>query len=241
MVDGVKCSLSTAERLARLLQLRTRWRHLDWTKVMPIPTIASCYAYELAGGAYATISPTVAGSGLEVPRTFALTWLPTISEGARSVKREDVGFEALDFAIDPSQDLVAFSQIVRGDTARYTPIIFGLIHVLTSRSRSMVIHLRTISDNRPHPKAKGDLQTSIVNAPRVATPHIVDDVVGMFVYTSIYPRLLIWHWPSGARLVVSTSAISLRPLPSSAGTTTATIGVSSGTASSRVWTLAATG
>ncbi|KAI0710779.1 hypothetical protein C8Q76DRAFT_738672 [Earliella scabrosa] len=54
MVDGIGFNLSTAERLARLLQLRARWRSLEWTRVITISTPVS-FQQCVVDGVYASM------------------------------------------------------------------------------------------------------------------------------------------------------------------------------------------
>ena len=105
MADGTGCHLSTSERLTRLLQLRARWRSLDWARVDRISTPTLCQAYELVDGVFASsrLEDEIIGS-----RHLALTWLPTSTNAEpKIIEREDVGVTIRDFAIDPSQDLMA--------------------------------------------------------------------------------------------------------------------------------------
>lgn len=105
LVDGIGCTLTIPERLALLLQRRARWRYLDWTAVKPIPAPALCQAYELVDGVLASSMADVPSRG---SRHLALTWLPTSREPQeRTVERHDLGITVRDFAIDPSQDLIA--------------------------------------------------------------------------------------------------------------------------------------
>lgn len=102
LVNGVDCSMSTADRLKLLLDRRRRWNHLEWTKIKSIVVSGQCHAYELVNDTLG-ISKGVLGS-----RHLSLTTLPTSSRPAQMVERDDVGLNTRDFAMDPSQDLVAF-------------------------------------------------------------------------------------------------------------------------------------
>ena len=112
MEDGVDCPLSIAERLARLLQLRGRWRAVDWAGTAKVSAPALTKAYEFADGVYA--SSRVQGAVFR-SRHLALTWLPTLATGgggeSRVIEREDVGLSIRDFAMDPSQDLIVLLQV----------------------------------------------------------------------------------------------------------------------------------
>ncbi len=104
MVDGIDCRLTPSERLARLLELRARWRSLEWAQVRKINAPWQCQAYELVDSVFASsrVDNMFIGS-----RHLALTWLPTPAEGARRIEWQDMGFILRDFAMDPSQDLLA--------------------------------------------------------------------------------------------------------------------------------------
>ncbi|RPD53899.1 hypothetical protein L226DRAFT_469953 [Lentinus tigrinus ALCF2SS1-7] len=177
LVDGTRCTLSTSERLARLLELRARWRYLDWTGVKHISAPAMCQAYELVDGVFASSM----GNGLSGSRHLALTWLPTTREEERTVEREDLGVTVRDFAIDPSQDLMAL--------------------VIADEVASFNIHLRTMSENKPHPRAaKPELKAPIPFQVGNSFIQIVDDIVGTFFWVH-GPGLLIWNWRTGKNVV----------------------------------------
>ena len=124
LVDGVGCSLSTAERLQRLLELRTRWRHLDWTRVTQISSPAKIYAHAMAQGVVATYS---------LLEHLSVTWLPTAATPQpRTVERGDIGINVFQLAIDPSQDLIAFLALDKqqkryGPDIRFLTVTFDLI------------------------------------------------------------------------------------------------------------------
>ena len=103
LVDEVGCPLPVAERYKLLMERRKRWRWLDWSQVAAFPTPALCQAYELVDGVFASSMST----GLGASRHLSLTRLPTASEPARTTEWQDLGAPIRDFAIDPSQDLVA--------------------------------------------------------------------------------------------------------------------------------------
>lgn len=106
--DGIECSLSTADRLARLLELRVRWRHLDWTRVVqlsPLPPNIND-SYKILDGVCATyLHP---GDGALRARRLSLTWLPTSTNpNPRTIVTRDTGLDIEDLVMDPSQDLIA--------------------------------------------------------------------------------------------------------------------------------------
>lgn len=99
MVDGSSRRLSYAERLKMLLDRRKAWLSLTWKRHSIVPMPGACQAYELVGGVFAK---TTGG------RHFIASWLPSGTEDGHQLPRDDLGLLTRDFAIDPTQDLVAF-------------------------------------------------------------------------------------------------------------------------------------
>ncbi|TBU44170.1 hypothetical protein BD309DRAFT_990477 [Dichomitus squalens] len=176
LVEGLGCTYTTAERLQLLLQRRARWRYLDWSRIVPISAPGLCQAYELVDGVFASSM----GNDFFGSRHLELTWLPTSTQEARKIEREDLGIRIRDFAIDPSQDLMAL--------------------VLADDVTSMTIHLRTISRNEPHPKARIPELRATVPQVRNCFVQIVDDVIGAFFWFH-GPGLVIWNWRTGKKVV----------------------------------------
>ncbi|KAJ8475000.1 hypothetical protein ONZ51_g6826 [Trametes cubensis] len=182
LVDGVGCPLPVAERYKLLMERRKRWRYLAWWQATTFPAPASCQAYELVDGVFASSRSMPLGAS----RHISFTRLPAPSEPARTTEREDLGVPIRDFAIDPSQDLVA---LVVDDVPENNPgrINFG-------------VNLRTISENKPHPGAgKTELHAPIPFSVGASFIQIVDDVIGVFFWVH-GPGLIIWNWRTG-RLV----------------------------------------
>ncbi|KAI0370752.1 hypothetical protein BV20DRAFT_1035699 [Pilatotrama ljubarskyi] len=181
LIDGVGCTLSLAERYELLLERRRRWRTLDWTQVVPVPAPALCQAYELVDGVFASSMATMESEFAGGSRHLSITRLPTSSEPAQTIEREDIGFPVRDFAIDPSQDLVAL--------------------VLADAFRDLVVRLHTISENKPHPQAAVPELTMLLPSQMDSSfIQIVDDVVGIFFWMH-GPGLVIWNWRTGQTMV----------------------------------------
>ena len=135
MVDGIGCNLSTAERLARLLQLRARWRSLEWTRVITISTPVS-FQQCVVDGVYASM-PEVDNPS----RRLTLTCLSSNGdvEVPRVLQMEDTEENIHAFALDPSQNLVVLlleedplvyvfrSYEVRIATHSLQPSVFGTV------------------------------------------------------------------------------------------------------------------
>ncbi|KAH9841153.1 uncharacterized protein C8Q71DRAFT_702214 [Rhodofomes roseus] len=189
LVDGVGVNLTTAERLALLLDRRKRWRTLDWMSRTAVSVPGACQAYELVDGVFA--KSMMSGAPLYGPGSHHLnaTWLPTRAHPPRSLVREDIGVATRDFAIDPSQDLIAFVDADNGDN---------------SQTR-IQIYLRTISTNARHPHAAlPELVAPIPFELGSSFIQIVDDVVGMFFWVH-GPGLIIWNWQTAEVVVKRTS------------------------------------
>lgn len=104
--DGDPCGLSSAERLALLRDRRRAWRTLDYTRRSTVSVAGRCNAYELVGGVFAkTMDTTAHGGG---SRHLSTSYLPTRQDEAKETVTEDIGLPTRDFAIDPTQDLIAF-------------------------------------------------------------------------------------------------------------------------------------
>lgn len=110
LVDGSRKpgSPNTAERLDLLLDRRRRWRELDWTKRVTVPLPGQCQAYEFVGG---TFSKSMSADGWSGSKHLNVTWLPGREGEQKTVIREDLGVPTKDFAIDPSQDLIALVEM----------------------------------------------------------------------------------------------------------------------------------
>lgn len=110
MIDGARAhsSLATAERLHLLLNRRARWRTLDWTDTFELDLDGLCHAYELVGGVFAK---TMGQANANGARHLTTIDLPTRDVPAVKRIREDMGVSSRDFAIDPSQDLLAIVEI----------------------------------------------------------------------------------------------------------------------------------
>lgn len=113
--------LTTQERLNLLLDRRRRWRTLDWTQRITVPLPGACQAYELVGGVFAK---SMRGNGNEElwppgSKHLMATWLPTrhftaidgIHGSVKSIVTEDLGIPTRDFAIDPTQDILALVEV----------------------------------------------------------------------------------------------------------------------------------
>ncbi|EKM51060.1 uncharacterized protein PHACADRAFT_103833 [Phanerochaete carnosa HHB-10118-sp] len=186
LVDGTRKpgSPSTAERLKLLLDRRRRWRELDWTQKVVVPIPGQCQAYEFVGGTFAKSMGT--GDNWTGSKHLNVTWLPTRDGQARSLVREDLGVPTRDFAVDPSQDMIA---LVEMDEHHFDSV-------------QIKVHIRTISKNQKHPLAAKECLTAPIPF-QVGTCfiQIVGDVVGMFFWLH-GPGLLVWNWRSGEMLVV---------------------------------------
>ncbi|KIP07609.1 hypothetical protein PHLGIDRAFT_413636 [Phlebiopsis gigantea 11061_1 CR5-6] len=193
LVDGSRTpgSPSTGERLQLLLDRRRRWRQLDWTKKEVVPLPGKCQAYEFVGGTFSksmSSAPADPWGSSPASKHLNVTWLPGREAQHTAVIREDLGVPMKDFAIDPSQDLIA---LVEMDEHHITSV-------------KIKVHLRTISTNAKHPSAaKACLSAPIPFQVGTCFIQIVHDVVGMFFWLH-GPGLIVWNWRTGEMLVLRT-------------------------------------
>lgn len=111
MLDGPPSTVTISERLEQLRTLRRAWTLFEWKKEVRVPMPGFCHAYELVGGVFAkTFSSGSIDHNQSGSRRFISCWLPSSSAPGHTLVRNDIGISTRDFAIDPSQDLIAFVQ-----------------------------------------------------------------------------------------------------------------------------------
>ncbi|KIK36486.1 hypothetical protein CY34DRAFT_811252 [Suillus luteus UH-Slu-Lm8-n1] len=188
MLDGPQSTASVAERLEQLRNLRRAWILFEWKKEVRIPMPGFCQAYELVGGVFAKTSSSVGDHNQFSPRKFISSWLPSSSDPGHTLVRADIGVSTRDFAIDPSQDLIA---LVQSDNN------------FVNDSGHTEVHMRTISSNIKHPEASSPvLRTLTLSTMTNAFIQIVDDVIGMMFWMELErPHIIIWNWKTGQTLV----------------------------------------
>jgi hypothetical protein len=111
LVDCPNFSLPTAQRLETLLDRRQSWARLRWRRRVPIEISGTCSACDFVGGVFAKTASTEDGGG----KPFLSTWLPSRDDRGHEVAFPDIGLRAIELAIDPSQDLVAFVVMGRAE------------------------------------------------------------------------------------------------------------------------------
>ncbi|KAG1882376.1 hypothetical protein F4604DRAFT_1921544 [Suillus subluteus] len=109
----------------------------------------------------------------------------SLSDLARE-RKEDIGISTRDFAIDPSQDLIALVQcdddLCSMNNSSYTGV-----------------HIHTISSNFKHPEALSPVIRTLTQSTMTsAFIQIVDDVIGMMFWMEFEnPHITIWNWKTG--------------------------------------------
>ncbi|KAH7907612.1 hypothetical protein BJ138DRAFT_1159727 [Hygrophoropsis aurantiaca] len=194
MTDGPPGPISPAERLQRLRDLRHAWSALEWRKSLLIPMPGACMAYELVGGVFAKVNAISGGRGSQ---QFRAVWLPSADQLEQSLIRDDLAIPTRDFAIDPSQDLIA---LVEAED-RNGDILAAFGHFFPTAN--LCIHLRTISTNAPHPQAQSPvIRLSLFLPINNAFIQFVNDVLGILFFTEpLRPRIILWNWKTGKTLV----------------------------------------
>jgi hypothetical protein len=188
MLDGPQSTVTIAERLEQLRALRRAWTLFEWKKEVRVPMHGFCHAYELVGGVFAKTSSQAGIHNQSGPRKFISSWLPSSSDPGHTLVRKDIGISTRDFAIDPSQDLIA---LVQSDDD------------FVNDSSYTEVHIRTISSNVKHPEATSPvLRTLTLSTMTSAFIQIVDDVIGMMFWVEFEsPHITIWNWKTGQILV----------------------------------------
>ncbi|KIM36026.1 hypothetical protein M413DRAFT_449469 [Hebeloma cylindrosporum] len=140
---------------------RRAWELLDWKRTTTIEVAPHCQAYELVADVFASSD----GSKLSI------VGLPSSrSDGYTMTRTPDVPFR--DFAIDPTQDIVAFLEV--------------------SIQSAQRIHVRNISTNAPLIVLGFTIPPN--NNFKNPVLQFGQDLLGLY-YTS---RILIWNWQQGS-------------------------------------------
>ncbi|KAJ7453673.1 hypothetical protein B0H11DRAFT_271887 [Mycena galericulata] len=184
MNPGPSAELSPVEKLERLYHWRRAWRDIDWTSRTVFPIDTNPRAYELVGGVFAQQNTWPQSD-------FTAIRLPCSAQHSGQVQATaNIGIQSLDFAMDPTQDLVIF------------------LHKDPDPDEIGNFDCRSLSSGglRPHPLA---------SAPRLSFDlrddtfqriflQIADDVVGLLFRTSQREgslRLVLFNWRTGTQLV----------------------------------------
>jgi hypothetical protein len=179
MVRGDSGVLTHAETLKALHDRRRAWRNLEWSSktVVEIEPLDSCRAYELVGGFFA-LQP-------QGPDFLTISLYGIVEDPENARDTHDIGIDPQDlqdFAIDPTQDLIALVHAPPG------------VHAY--------LELRTISSQEPHPLASHPvLSFYLVRNPFFTISiQIVDNVVGMFFTEQL--GLVLFNWQTGILIFV---------------------------------------
>ncbi|VDB86094.1 unnamed protein product [Peniophora sp. CBMAI 1063] len=181
--------LSTSERLSLLQTRRKSWRTLTLNEpAASIHLPGNCQAYDLVGGYYGKCAgPADTESDSLEPgerRSITLVTLPSNNPRREAgIETYDLGVQIKDFAMDPSQDLIAFLEMPRQD----------------GRVR---LHMRRLSEpGAAHPLASvGVLEGSAGRFVRECMVDIAEDVVALYA-RELGPRVIIFNWRTGEELV----------------------------------------
>lgn len=113
MVNSEDCTHTSAQRLVLLRERRKAWKAM--TTVLKRLSIGSqrWNAYELVDGIFAQTMNTLDEE--HSSRGILFASLPSRHYEGSILKYDDVGFSFRDFAIDPTQNLVAFLQCTFAD------------------------------------------------------------------------------------------------------------------------------
>ncbi|KAJ7203782.1 hypothetical protein GGX14DRAFT_501344 [Mycena pura] len=167
------------EELQALLRRRRAWATLDWSVRTNFPIIELPRAYELVGGVFAQHNTWPQSD-------FTAIRLPSAGRAATITAHENVGVESLDFAMDPTQDLVVF---------------------LHKTGETGIFNVRALSTLQPHPLAASPTLSFDLRDDQLLRIflQVADDVVGLLCRTSQLSegslRLVLFNWRTGRALV----------------------------------------
>ncbi|KAJ6449502.1 hypothetical protein C8R47DRAFT_1062244 [Mycena vitilis] len=172
MVRGNSGAVTSADALAALLKHRRAWSTVELrTKtVVEIEPLAACRAYELVGGIFAQQH-----QGAD----FLSIALPDVVNGCENARTTHAMGQDLqnieDFAMEPTQDLLALVSATPGGMAR--------------------LELRSISSQQPHPLAAAPHFEFQVDESEPISVQIAGDVISVFFPEPV--RVLLLNWRSG--------------------------------------------
>ncbi|KAJ7666632.1 hypothetical protein DFH06DRAFT_1184348 [Mycena polygramma] len=178
LVPGYPDRLSPMEKLQKLYRWRRAWENIDWTSRTVLPIGPDPRAYELVGGVFA-LQNTWPESD------FTTMQLPSAESGARISTAPNVGVASLDFAMDPTQDLVVFLHQYPEEVGNF--------------------ECRTLSTLQPHPLALTPRLSFALRDDhfRRIFLQVADDIVGLLFRTSSesgFLRLVLFNWRTGETL-----------------------------------------
>ncbi|KAJ6535113.1 hypothetical protein B0H19DRAFT_438309 [Mycena capillaripes] len=178
MVHGDSGILTHTDTLEALFKLHCAWKTLAWTSktVVKIESLAICRAYELVAGIFAQQQ--------QGPDFLAVSLSSIVDDPKHARLTHDIGIDPQDFqdfAIDPTQDLMAFMYVPPGELAH--------------------LELRTMSSHEPHPLATHPhLLFTLDRDPTMSLSiQIVDDIIGMFFPEPL--GVIIFNWRTGSLIV----------------------------------------
>ncbi|KAJ7670715.1 hypothetical protein DFH06DRAFT_1369742 [Mycena polygramma] len=172
MVRGDSDAVTSADALAALLKHRRAWSIVEWRSktVVEIEPLVACRAYELVGGIFAQQQ-----QGADF---LTISLADMVGDRGNARTTHAMGQELpniQDFAMEPTQDLLALFSATPGGMAR--------------------LELRTISSQQPHPLAGTPHFEIRVDDSEPISVQIAGDVIGIFFPEPV--RVLLLNWRSG--------------------------------------------
>ncbi|KAA1473429.1 hypothetical protein DENSPDRAFT_839900 [Dentipellis sp. KUC8613] len=190
---------NVSERLRTLLDRRSRWRSLNWTKVATVPPVDT-EVYDLSDGVLARISN---GLLMDVPTRCTLTVTP-LSKDSSFIDPPEGWTEDLHIGafadrviirhvlVRPLEDLIAFIEDFDID-------ILENDHVVHLHFRSLSSHARD-----PHPRCRQpaisfplDITASMAVPASVEKVSLAWNLIGAHVIDARGNGVLVWDWTTG--------------------------------------------
>ncbi|KZV66997.1 hypothetical protein PENSPDRAFT_67056 [Peniophora sp. CONT] len=189
-VDGSPTSpLTTGERLQWLRTRKQRRRLFDPVKAfsLTIDCPFGDYVYDFVDGIFA-FNYVDDSTGVDISHLLAYD-LSSNTESGQLLFHSRLDIVLVDFSIDPSRDLVAFSELVSE-------------HIANPEGPDVIIHLRSLSSGGIDPppaisKAKLEVTDDTLTEPDDIDVALAGDMVAYFSQSTLY----IWRWTTGALLI----------------------------------------
>ncbi|KAJ7440295.1 hypothetical protein B0H11DRAFT_1750935 [Mycena galericulata] len=183
LIGGDPGASTPTDTLRAIHQRRRAWNNLDWTSRTTIgaESLEVCRAYELVGGIFAQQEQGPHFCAISLADVDVVDVGPDKAR-VKHPLRIDPAWQFHDFAMDPTQDLLAVLYQPAPDIAR--------------------LECRTLSSHHAHPLAPWPLFTFPLHFdPEMALSiQIADDVIALSFPDPHHNRFILWNWRKGIQL-----------------------------------------
>jgi len=186
--EATSCALSHTELLQKLCNCHKAWDQLNLKEFRVIPSGERLNLFDLIVGTFSVSDRS----------DLCITWLPSETHNSHTLHHETIGLSIRDFAINSTQDVIAFLKNEPEYVASMLLVVTAqLLSILLSTSVwTFCLHIHTVSSNSPHPLAhKGTLSFDIPTGSAVELKNL--SVTLQLAYNMLF--LSICHGPCWSR------------------------------------------